>query len=200
MQRRDEDGSAAASSRPAGAGRAAWPGSAPAAASAVAAGLVCWFVLLPQLAERAPPPAGGDAALLAEVAPDERSGALATMEPRSPVTAKARQDAGAGQEEGACGVRLAWISLARAPGEPPGSVRILSGGYASPLFPLTETPARVAIPYPAPYETGRGSLTVLESGAAAVVALTPPWRVAVRSGREDRAVTWHPAPCRRGGA
>ena len=98
-----------------------------------------------------------------------------------------------------CGQKLAWITVVRRPGEPAGTVRLRSGSYFSPIFALSDTPMRVAIPYPAPYESGQGSLSVLGTGGEAVVALSPAWRVSPKMGTAERAVTWHPTgSCARG--
>ena len=74
----------------------------------------------------------------------------------------------------------------------PVRVRVRSGGYFSPVFVLSPRPVRIAIPYPAPYQAGRGELTVFVEGGEAVVALTPPWHVPAAAGGAMRVVQWHP--------
>ena len=96
------------------------------------------------------------------------------------------------RERDACGRRLAWVTIMRAPGQAPGRIRLRSGSYYSPPFDLLETPVRVALPYPAPYETGRGVISVVGATTAAVVALIPPWHVPAQAGVEARNVTWTP--------
>jgi hypothetical protein len=91
-----------------------------------------------------------------------------------------------------CRQPLAWVSLASAPGEPPGHIRLISGAYVSPVFEVSATPVRVAIPYPAPYETGRGMLTAVDVGGGVMVALLPAWRVSAQEGKVTRPVTWTP--------
>jgi hypothetical protein len=62
------------------------------------------------------------------------------------------------QGQAGCPQPLAWVSLARAKPGPPMTIRLRSGNYISPTFNLAGAPVRVAIPYPAPYEIGQGTL------------------------------------------
>lgn len=96
------------------------------------------------------------------------------------------------RDHDACSRRLAWVTMARAPGQPPGRIRLQSGSYISPAFELLETPVRVAFPYPAPYATGHGVISVIGATTAAVVALVPPWHVPAQAGVEARKVNWPP--------
>ncbi|WP_149344164.1 hypothetical protein [Neorhizobium sp. P12A] len=94
-------------------------------------------------------------------------------------------------KDAGCPLPLAWISIRGAPGQPPTSVRLRSGAYLSPAFKLTDVPVRVAIPFPAPYDIGKGQLTVLGTGATASIALTPPWQVAFnQSNTSVHNVSW----------
>jgi hypothetical protein len=72
------------------------------------------------------------------------------------------------------------------------TIRLRSGNYISPNFSLTDAPVRVALPYPAPYEAGHGTLSVIAVGGEATVSLLPPWRVVGGSGLASHEVTWHP--------
>jgi hypothetical protein len=54
-----------------------------------------------------------------------------------------------------------------------GTVSIISGSYRSPSFPLTATPSLVALPFPAPYASGRGVLTVVGEATDFGIALSP---------------------------
>ena len=92
-----------------------------------------------------------------------------------------------------CGRRLAWVTVVRAPGQPPGRIRLRSGSYVSPAFDLMETPVRVAMPYPAPYPTGHGTISVVGATTDAIVALTPAWHVSAQAGMAVQEVTWTPA-------
>jgi hypothetical protein len=78
------------------------------------------------------------------------------------------------QEAKACRIPLANVVLVKAPGDAGvGMVRIRSGSYVSPPFRLTDAPQRIAIPFPAPYETGRGTLIVEGAAAGASISLVP---------------------------
>ena len=123
---------------------------------------------------------------LAEVAPDEIGAALETVAISSEQVAqfRARED---------CRRKLAWITIARLPNRPAGRIRLQSGSYVSPAFDLTDMPVRVALPYPAPYPVGHGTIAVVGASTDASVALTPAWQVAARQGFQSRDVTWTPA-------
>ena len=104
------------------------------------------------------------------------------------------------KQEKACSVRLASVMIMRSSGEPDGRIRLQSGNYVSPAFALTATPVRIALPYPAPYAAGRGTISVVGTTEDAVVALTPPWHVLVKESRHTRPVSWIPTDgCRSSG-
>ena len=54
-----------------------------------------------------------------------------------------------------------------------GYVRIKSGDYVSPYFPITGVPQRIAFPLPAPYSLGAGTIFVEGDAAPTQYALTP---------------------------
>jgi hypothetical protein len=88
---------------------------------------------------------------------------------------------------------LLWRSASVAPGD---TVRIRSGSYLSPPFKVAAAAERIAIPYPAPYATGRGVITVLGDGPDYSVALTPVTRIADLAGSRSIQVVWQPkSPC-----
>ena len=177
-------------SAPARQGRnaAAYPGLWPFASSTVLAALVCWFWLLPQLTKADQAALAPGVRALSEVAPDDLPGALATVQGLNPSAFAAQR------QDRTCAQKLAWITLVYQPGQPPAKIRIRSGTYFSPLFTLADTPVRVAIPYPAPYETGRGVLSVLNAGAEALIALNPVWHVPATSAEATTTVVWQPVP------
>ena len=115
-------------------------------------------------------PTGGDISRVAEVAPQDIPAALETIEGTP-------QDLARFKAQDACKARLAWVTILHAPGQPTGRIRLQSGHYFSPAFTLTDVPVRVALPFPAPYPIGRGTITVLGTTTDAIVALTPPWHV-----------------------
>jgi hypothetical protein len=155
-------------------------------ATAVISGVVCWFWLA---SGRANPlkPTAPNVSDLTEVEEREVAGALTTMSPSNAVLAQFRQ-----RKDGGCRRPLAWVSLVSAPGEPPSRIRLISGTYYSPVFEVSATPVRVAIPFPAPYETGHGALTAIDVGGSATISLLPAWRVSAQDGKTTRAVGWHP--------
>jgi hypothetical protein len=151
-------------------------------AIAVISGVVGWFWLASGRANLLAP----NVSELTEVQESDIPGALTTM-PSNLGLAQFQK-----AEDGRCRRPLAWVSLATAPGEPTSHIRLISGNYYSPVFEVTAVPIRVALPYPAPYETGRGLLTAIDVGGSTTVALLPAWRVTAQDGRTTRAVTWNP--------
>jgi hypothetical protein len=147
-------------------------------------------LLVGYIAQRnlAPREGAGDSGVsrLAEVEPEDLAAALATLD--FPLDLKALL-----RSSKDCIHRLAWVTIARGPGEPAGRIRLQSGHYVSPAFALTDVPTRVAVPYPAPYAMGHGTLFVLGTTEDAVVALMPPWQVLAKDPVHAREVSWTPA-------
>ena len=166
--------------------QSALPGMGLTIAIAVISGVICWFWLALGRANPLKPtaPNGSD---LAEVEEREVAGALTTMSLPNTVLAEFREG-----KDGGCRRPLAWVSLVSAPGEPPSRIRLISGTYYSPVFEVSAAPVRVAIPFPAPYETGHGVLTAIDVGGSATISLLPAWRVSAQDGKTTRTVTWHP--------
>jgi hypothetical protein len=152
----------------------------------VITGIVCWFWLA---SGRANPlePTAPNVSDLTEVQEREVAGALTTMNASNAVLAQFRE-----AKAGGCRRPLAWVSLVSVAGELPSRIRLISGTYYSPVFEVSATPVRVAIPFPAPYETGHGALTAIDVGGSATISLLPAWRVSAQDGKPTRAVTWHP--------
>jgi hypothetical protein len=155
-------------------------------AIAVISGVICWFWLG---SGRANPlkPTAPNVSDLTEVEETEVRGALTTMNLSNAVLAQFREG-----KDGGCRRPLAWVTLVSAAGEPPSRIRLISGNYYSPSFEVSATPVRVALPFPAPYETGQGTLTAIDVGGSATISLLPAWRVSAQDGKTTRAVTWHP--------
>jgi len=166
---------------PAGKSQSAPPGIGLTIAIAVISGVLCWFWLG---AGSLQSPAN-NVSDLSEVQDDEVAGALATVTLPNDALAEFKQ-----RTDGGCRRPIAWVSLASAPGEPPSHIRLISGTYYSPLFDVSATAVRVAIPFPARYETGHGVLTAINVGGSATVALFPAWRVSAQDGRTTREVSW----------
>lgn len=166
--------------------QSALPGIGLTIAIAAISGVVCWFWLA---SGRANPlkPTAPNVSELTEVDDRDIAGALGTMSSSNAALAQFRQG-----QDNACRRPLAWVTLVSAAGEPPSHIRLISGSYYSPLFEVSATPIRVAIPYPAPYETGQGVLTAIDVGGGATIALLPAWRVSAQDGKTTRPVTWQP--------
>jgi len=111
-------------------------------------------------------PAGvGQESTLEVLVPADINAALPTLDPG---TSKAAVD-----DAKNCKAPLGWVTLTQRPSGHGGMVRIRSGSYLSPPIKLTTTPQRVAIPYPAPYPTGRGVLTLVGEADQVGFYLTP---------------------------
>ena len=74
-----------------------------------------------------------------------------------------------------CVVPIAYISLVSSAGDQ--TVRVKSGQYVSPPLKITQTPQSVAIPWPAPYPTGRGQISVEGAAKGLQVSLYPTWQI-----------------------
>jgi hypothetical protein len=95
-----------------------------------------------------------------------------------------------------CKAPLAYVVLQAQAGPAPLSVRIRSGAYLSPWMQLTESPRRVAIPFPAPYVTGKGELFVEGALRPVTIWLTPGRIVSADPASAHIPVVWTPAnPC-----
>ena len=164
--------------------QASIPGLMPAMAIAILSGLVCWFGLLSGGASTTE--GGGEmvSSALAQVDDQDVTAALTTMSGSAAFLAQFKD-----RTKG-CPLPLAWVSLVGAPGQPTGTVRLQSGSYFSPVFNVTDMPVRVAIPYPAPYEAGHGTLTALEAGGGALISLLPVWHVSAQAGGATHGVSW----------
>ena len=130
----------------------------------VIAGIVA-VVVLPSLGGDKPPAGVGEESTLEVLVPAEINAALPTLDPG---TSKAAVD-----DAKNCKAPLAWVTLTQRPSGHGGMVRVRSGSYLSPPIKLTPTPQRIAIPYPAPYPTGRGVLTLVGEADQVGFYLTP---------------------------
>ena len=169
--------------------RSPWPGAWMALASSLLSGFACWFWLMPQLTSGVRPglEATGVTSQLAEVADADLAGALSTTGLPAATTALLRQSSRS------CTQRLAWVTLMRGGGESPEAVRLRSGNYFSPVIRLPAAPVRVAIPFPGPYASGEGILTVLGADAGLTVALMPSWPIPPNTSSATHRVMWHPS-------
>ncbi len=125
---------------------------------------------------------------LSTVATADIGSAVETLSPAvsSQLTAEAKS----------CNAPLAYVSIAKAPGSAGGNIRIISGSYVSPSFQLTDAPQRVAIPFPAPYPMGQGTIGIEANSNGAIISLRPAWTVAAINGSAIRNVIWKTGnPC-----
>lgn len=144
---------------------------------------------MPQLiAEIRPgPQATGITSELAEVADADFTDALSTTGLPAATTALVKQSSRN------CMQRLAWVTLVHGGGQSQEAIRLRSGNYFSPVIRLPATPVRVAIPFPGPYASGEGNLTVLGADAGLTVALTPSWSILPNTPSATHRVTWRPS-------
>jgi hypothetical protein len=132
--------------------------------------------------------ASGSEPMLDKVAPSEIAKAIVTLDPT--VSEQVAADAKA------CKAPIAWVTLTRQPGTTGGLIRIRSGAYLSPAFQATDVPQRIAMPYPAPYQTGRGVLWVIGEGNGIEIDLYPGWHAPSLNGTAPINVIWTPKdPC-----
>ena len=127
-------------------------------------------------------------ATLSIVAPAEITDASRTLDP-----ATSEQLASRAKE---CSVPLAQVAIWKTPGASGGAIRIRSGSYISPVFTLTDAPQRVAIPFPAPYASGQGVISVEGAADGAVISVSPAWHINSPVGSASLHVIWTPKdPC-----
>jgi hypothetical protein len=89
-----------------------------------------------------------------------------------------------------CKTPLTYVTISAAAGTTANSIRIRSGAYLSPPIAVTPTPRRVAIPYPAPYPTGKGVLIVEGTASGLNVWLTPGQHYTRLDGPAAISVIW----------
>jgi len=147
-------------------------------------GTLSWLLLGSEMGLATTENSGGEKPELAQVDDQEIAAALNSMGGSRSFQAQFKQD------QAGCPRPLAWVSLTRAKPGPPMTIRLRSGNYISPTFNLADVPIRVAIPYPAPYEVGHGTLSVMVAGGDAIVSLLPAWQVAAGTGMTPHEVTW----------
>jgi hypothetical protein len=91
-----------------------------------------------------------------------------------------------------CREPLAQVFIWHSPATRGGTVSLISGSYHSPSFPLKTVPSMVAIPFPAPYASGRGQLTVVGEASDFGMALSPQYVMAHIEGAVLIRVRWAP--------
>ncbi len=135
------------------------------------------------------PTSAANASDLAIVATSDIAAAATTISP-----AVSSQLAAAAKE---CKVPLAHLTISKLPGTAGGTIRVRSGNYLSPPFQVTDTPQRVAVPFPAAYPVGKGVISIEGNASGTSVSLYPAWTVQTLNGSASRNVVWKPGnPCR----
>jgi hypothetical protein len=96
-----------------------------------------------------------------------------------------------------CKVPLAFVAVSAEAGAAASTIRLRSGSYLTPPLPLTPSPLRVAIPFPAPYLSGKGVLFVEGIAHGLTVWLTPGTHYTQVNGPMAISVVWTPKipPC-----
>jgi hypothetical protein len=133
---------------------------------------------------------GGDAAntTLNFVAQRDIGAAATTLTPSA---------AGALVEEAQrCKIPLVSMTIEKGSAAIGSTIRIRSGNYVSPYFTITEGVQRVAVPYPAPYGAGSGTMVIEGSANGAIVGFTPVKKMIDLPGTQSIPVVWRPVnPC-----
>lgn len=95
-----------------------------------------------------------------------------------------------------CRVPLITMSIERGSAPLGSIIRIRSGNYVSPYFSITDSPQRVAVPYPTPYGSGSGIITVEGNAKGAIVGFNPTQTMVDLPGAKSIPVVWRAVnPC-----
>jgi hypothetical protein len=95
-----------------------------------------------------------------------------------------------------CRIPLASMTISKGTAAIGSTIRIRSGSYVSPYFTVTENMQRVAVPYPAPYGAGAGTIVVEGNATGAIIGLTPARVLVELPGSQSFPVVWRAKnPC-----
>jgi hypothetical protein len=95
-----------------------------------------------------------------------------------------------------CKIPLASMTIERGTAAIGSTIRIRSGSYISPYFTITEGMQRIAVPYPAPYGSGAGTMVVEGNAGGAIIGLTPARIITELPGAQSVPVVWRAVnPC-----
>lgn len=96
----------------------------------------------------------------------------------------------------ACKIPLVSMTISKGTAVIGSTIRIRSGNYVSPFFTVTEEMQRVAVPYPAPYGAGAGTMVLEGTANGAIVGFTPRKIMTDLPGTQSVPVVWKPQnPC-----
>ncbi len=77
-----------------------------------------------------------------------------------------------------------------------GVVRIRAGNYLSPAFNVADGPINVAVPFPGPYEAGKGEVVIEGAAKDVFVEFTPGLKIDTTAGVRRVPVFWDTSkPC-----
>ncbi len=135
-------------------------------------------------------PSGGDPAqpTLTSVAQRDLGAAATTLTPSAAgaLVADAQQ----------CKIPLVSMTISKGTAAIGSTIRIRSGSYVSPYFTITEEMQRIAVPYPAPYGSGSGTMVVEGNAGGAIVGFTPTKIMTELPGMQSVPVVWRAVnPC-----
>ena len=95
-----------------------------------------------------------------------------------------------------CKIPLVSMTIEKGTAAIGSTIRIRSGSYVSPYFTITEGMQRVAVPYPAPYGAGSGTMVIEGSANGAIIGFTPVRKMIDLPGTQSVPVVWRPVnPC-----
>jgi hypothetical protein len=100
------------------------------------------------------------------------------------------------EEAQRCRVPLISMSIEKGTAPLGSIIRIRSGSYVSPYFAITDATQRVAVPYPTPYGSGSGIMTVEGNAKGAIVGFNPTQTMVDLPGAKSIPVVWRAvSPC-----
>jgi hypothetical protein len=102
----------------------------------------------------------------------------------------------AAEEARQCKTPLPYVTLQTAQDTTPNRIRIRSGNYTSPWLLLNGSPQRIAVPFPAPYPTGKGELFIEGATRPVTLWLKPAVVVSAQTAPGRISVMWNTSnPC-----
>jgi hypothetical protein len=95
-----------------------------------------------------------------------------------------------------CKIPLVSMTISKGTAPIGSTIRIRSGSYVSPYFTVTEQMQRIAVPYPAPYGSGAGTMVVEGNAGGAIIGFTPAKIMTELPGAQTVPVVWRAVnPC-----
>jgi hypothetical protein len=95
-----------------------------------------------------------------------------------------------------CRVPLAVLTIARGTSQVGSNFRVRSGSYVSPYFTVADGTQRIAVPYPAPYGQGSGTLVIEGNATGAILGLNPTKTLSSLPEPQNIPVVWRAvSPC-----